>query len=110
MANVMAAVSMKAAAWTAVGTIALAVMTLAAVVTTIGITITDRRRADARIAPDRKLATERRQAAEAQSVEVIPNVEYGGAVGVSCLAANVTTSARPPSPVLSASSARTARA
>lgn len=51
-------------AWTAIGTIALAAMTLAAVVTTIGITVQDRRRVD----DERRSAAEQEQLAEAWAV------------------------------------------
>jgi hypothetical protein len=63
--------------WTAVGTIALAVLTLAAVVTTIVITVQDRRRfreergrSDKQIAEERRIAREREQFAEAYAVQV----------------------------------------
>lgn len=81
---------MNAAAWTAVGTIALAVMTLAAVVVTIVITTQDRRRTDNRLRDERQYAQDREQLAQASAVEVVPNVSVGGGTGVSRLTAFVT--------------------
>src|SRR5258706_15707310 len=46
----------QAGTWTAVGTLTLAVMTLAAVITTIVITVQDRKRAAADLADERQLA------------------------------------------------------
>jgi hypothetical protein len=74
-----------ASRWTAIGTIALAVLTLAVIIATIVITGQDRRRADkALIAQqehaealrreDREHAQEAEQLAEAWAVEVIPHV------------------------------------
>ncbi len=74
-----------ASRWTAIGTIALAVLTLAVIITTILITVQDRRRADkALIAQqeradalrreDREHAQVAEQEAEAWAVEVIPHV------------------------------------
>jgi hypothetical protein len=47
------------------------------------------RTADTRFAAERTAAVEAEQLSAAQSVEVIPKLEYGGAVGMTCLAANV---------------------
>ena len=71
-----------AGTWTAAGTVALAVVTLAAVVTTIVITIQDRRRAEVRLREElarsraemeeeRRIAREREQFAAAYAVQVV---------------------------------------
>ena len=64
-------------AWTGIGTIALAVMTLAAVVTTIVVTAQDRRRTDEQLTAERERANEERrhaleqeQLADAWAVDV----------------------------------------
>lgn len=80
---------MSSGAWTAVGTIALAIVTLATVVVTVGITRQDRGRADKKLAEEvkrnqdriddeRRVATEREQFAEASLVEVVLAVPKGG--------------------------------
>lgn len=53
MARTARNVAVSSGAWTAVGTIALAVVTLAAIITTIVITVQDHRRAAARLASER---------------------------------------------------------
>jgi hypothetical protein len=57
-------------AWTAIGTIALAAVTVVAVITNIVITRQDRRRADRQLAEERRIAQEREQFAEAYAIQV----------------------------------------
>ncbi len=63
--------TIQAATWTAIGTLALAGATLAAIITTIIITAQDRRRADRRLAAEQHDAQEREQLAEAYLVQVL---------------------------------------
>jgi hypothetical protein len=58
-------------AWTAVGTIALAVVTVAAVITTIVITAQDRSRSGAQLQAEHQAALEREQLTEAYAVQVV---------------------------------------
>jgi hypothetical protein len=63
---------------TAVGTIALAVVTFLAVIVTIVITVQDRRKADQRLHDERQDARDREQLAEARVVEVILGTRPAG--------------------------------
>ena len=84
--HVSPAAAMSAAAWTAVGTIALAVLTFAAVATTIVVTVQDRRRTDAQLArqlehsetqmrEERARVQEGEQQASAWAVEIVPGTD-----------------------------------
>ena len=67
---------------TAVGTIALAAMTFLAVVTTIAITVQDRRRAEARIEKERRQQQNREQLARAYAVAFESSQVIGSSAGV----------------------------
>lgn len=63
---------------TAVGTIALAAVTLLALIVTIVITVQDRRKAEQRLHDERQAAQDREQLAEARVVEVILGTRVAG--------------------------------
>jgi hypothetical protein len=71
-----------ASALTAIGTIALAIMTVGAVITTIVITVQDRRHAETRTRGDRRHEQEREQLARAYAIDLASKPVSGAQAGV----------------------------